>query len=87
MAAAPPPPNETARYSALMGYHLRQNLLWDAEANALWQRAVAIFDVPPAAIALVGADTAYFLSERGVGFIRCRGACRFAATRSTAATR
>jgi len=66
--AAPPPLDEAARYSALMGYHLRQSVLGDAKADALVRKAVRQFRVPQSAIALVGRSTVYFVAEEGVGF-------------------
>lgn len=51
-----------------MGYHLRQNVLGDDDADALVRRAVRQFRVPQAAIALVGRSTVYFVAEEGVGF-------------------
>jgi GAF domain-containing protein len=68
MPAAPKPPNEVPRYSALMGYHLRRSVLGDFEADQLVRRAVQQFHVPQAAIALVGSSAVYFVAEHGVGF-------------------
>jgi len=66
--AAPPPLDEAARYSALMGYHLRQNVLRDAPADALVRKAVRHFRTPQSAIALVGRSTVYFIAAEGVDF-------------------
>jgi len=66
--AAPAPLDEAARYSALMGYHLRQSVLGDATADALVRKAVQYFHTPQSAIALVGRSTVYFIAAEGVGF-------------------
>jgi GAF domain-containing protein len=66
--AAPPPANETERYSALMGYHLRQGVLGDATADALVHRAVWYFHTQQSAIALVGRSTVYFVAAEGAPF-------------------
>jgi GAF domain-containing protein len=68
MPAAPKPLNEAPRYSALMGYHLRQSVLGDRESDRLARQAAQHFHVPQSAIALVGASTVYFVAESGVGF-------------------
>lgn len=68
MPAPPPPANEAARYSALLGYHLHQSVLGDAASDAIVHEAIRAFDVPQAAIALVGQTTVYFVAESGVGF-------------------
>jgi GAF domain-containing protein len=68
MPAPSLPLNESERYSALMGHNLRQNQLWDAEANELVRKAVHDFGVSQAAIALVGKDTVYFAAAAGTDF-------------------
>ena len=68
MPAAPQPLNEAARYSALMSYRLRKDVFADAKADALVRKAVRDFNVPQAAIALVGRSTVYFLASEGAPF-------------------
>jgi GAF domain-containing protein len=68
MPAAAKPLNEVPRYAALLGYHLRKNVLGDIGADELVRTATRHFGVPQSAIALVGASTVYFVAEHGVGF-------------------
>ena len=72
MPAASEPLNELARYTALMGYHLRKDVLGDPASDTLVHKAAHRFSVPQAAIALVGASMVYFVehSARAVELIR-----------------